>query len=98
VVHFPHYDKDEQGPASALLLGNYKLIRTYETGALQLFDLADDLREEHDLAKTRSTDAAALNQRLTDYLKSVNAQMPATNPTFDPAKARPFEQRRPGRR
>ena len=37
VVHFPHYDKDQLGPASAILLGDFKLIRAYETGARSLF-------------------------------------------------------------
>ena len=38
VVHFPHYDKDSIGPASAIYLGDFKLIRIYETGRLELFD------------------------------------------------------------
>ncbi len=36
VVHFPHYDKDPLGPASTVLLGDYKLIRVYETGHAQI--------------------------------------------------------------
>ncbi len=97
VVHFPHYDKDEQGPASAVLLRNYKLIHVYETGALHLFDLANDLAEQHDLSKTRAQETTALDQRLTEYLKAVNAQMTAVNPSFDPAKAQPFQERRGGK-
>lgn len=42
VVHFPHYDKDPLGPASTVLLGDYKLIRVYETGQRRLFDVAKD--------------------------------------------------------
>ncbi|MCX6865024.1 MAG: sulfatase-like hydrolase/transferase, partial [Verrucomicrobia bacterium] len=51
VVHFPHYDKDAIGPASAIWLGDFKLIRAYETGGLRLFDIAKDPGERHDLAK-----------------------------------------------
>ena len=87
VVHFPHYDKDEQGPASALLLGNDKLIRPYETGVLMLFDLSKDIGEQRDLAKDRAKETAALDQRLSEYLKAVGAQLPITNPKFDPSKA-----------
>jgi len=97
VVHFPHYDKDEQGPASAILLGGYKLIHVYETGALQLYDLTKDAAEQHDLSKTLPKEAATLDQRLADYLKAVNAQMAAPNPSFDPAKAQPFQERRGGK-
>ena len=93
VVHFPHYDRNEQGPASALLLGNDKLIHLYETGALMLFDVSKDIGEQRDIAKERAKDALELDRRLAEYLKSVNAQMPAPNPRFDASKAQPLEER-----
>jgi len=43
VVHFPHYDKDAQDPASAIFVGDLKLIHVYETGALKLFNIANAL-------------------------------------------------------
>jgi arylsulfatase A len=87
VVHFPHYDKDKQGPASVILLGDYKLTRVYETGELKLYDLSKDNGERNDLAKQMPDKLAELDQRLTDYLKAVNAQMPSLNPNYDPTKA-----------
>jgi arylsulfatase A-like enzyme len=36
VVHFPHYDLGNGRPASAILLGQYKLIRNYETNTRRL--------------------------------------------------------------
>ncbi|MCX6895184.1 MAG: sulfatase-like hydrolase/transferase [Verrucomicrobia bacterium] len=92
VVHFPHYDKDEIGPASAILLGDFKLIRAYETGALQLFNLAADPGERRDLARELPDQVAELNRRLTAYLAAVNAQMPKPNPNFDPTKPPPTKQ------
>ena len=86
VVHFPHYDKDAIGPASAILLGDFKLIRVYETGALKLFDITQDPGERHDLAQQMPDKAKELNQRLSDYLAAVNAQMPVANPNYDPSK------------
>ncbi|MCX7045024.1 MAG: sulfatase [Candidatus Sumerlaeota bacterium] len=86
IVHFPHYDKDAIGPASAILLGDFKLIRVYETGALRLFNIAQDPGERHDLAQKMPDKAKELNQRLTDYLSAMNAQMPKLNPNYDPAK------------
>ena len=97
VVHFPHYDKDEQGPASALLLGNDKLIHPYETGVLLLFDLSKDIGEQHDIAKDRAKETAELERRLNEYLKAVGAQMPVPNPKFDPAKTQPFQERKGGK-
>ncbi len=87
VVHFPHYDKDPVGPASAIYLGDLKLIRIYETGERRLFDLATDLGERNDLARQMPEKATELDQRLSDYLKAVNAQIPAPNPNPDPSKA-----------
>jgi arylsulfatase A-like enzyme len=86
VVHFPHYDKDEIGPASAIYLGNFKLVRVYETGALRLFDLSKDITERHDLAQQMPDKAADLDRRLTEYLKTINAQMPTPNANYDPTK------------
>jgi len=79
VFHFPHYDKDALGPASAILLGDFKLIRVYETDALSLFNITKDPAERHDLAQELPDQARALNQRLTDYLTAVNTQMPTPN-------------------
>ncbi|MEZ5433868.1 MAG: hypothetical protein R3F31_22420 [Verrucomicrobiales bacterium] len=53
VIHFPHYDKDEVGPASAILFRNYKMIRVYETDERHLFDILQDPGERTDLAISR---------------------------------------------
>jgi len=81
VVHFPHYDKDALGPASAILLGDYKLIRVYETGQRLLFDLAQDPGERRDLASQLPDKVRDLDARLTTYLQTVNAQLPTLNAT-----------------
>lgn len=87
VVHFPHYDMEAHGPASAIYLGDFKLIRIYETGALKLFNVTKDFGEQHDLAKELPDKVKEMNQRLTDYLAAVNAQMPKPNPNFDPTQS-----------
>ncbi|MEI6035088.1 MAG: sulfatase-like hydrolase/transferase [Verrucomicrobiae bacterium] len=86
VVHFPHYDKDPSGPASAILAGDFKLIRIYETGALRLFNIAQDPGERRDLAAEFPDKVKDLDRQLSGYLASVSAQMPAPNPNYDPAK------------
>ena len=98
VVHFPHYDKDALGPASALLLGNYKLIRFYETGERMLFDLSKDIAEREDLAKQMPQKVDELDRRLADYLKAVDAQLPTPNPNYDPTKPPSQEQRGKGKK
>ncbi len=97
VVHFPHYDKDAIGPASAILLGDFKLIRVFENGTLELFNIANDPGERRNLAAELPDKARELDRRLTEYLAAVNAQMPTLNPDFDPSKPRDVERDRKGK-
>lgn len=97
VVHFPHYDKDAQGPASAIYLGDFKLIQVYETGAVKLFDIAKDQGERRDLAPEMPDKVKELSQRLTDYLTAMHAQLPKPNPNYNPANP-PETKRGSGRR
>lgn len=76
VVHFPHYDKDPLGPSSAILLGDYKLVRYYEDGVQQLHNVAEDLAEQTDLAAQMPDKVAELAKRMDDYLAAVGAQLP----------------------
>ena len=87
VVHFPHYDKDAIGPASAILLGDFKLIRVYETGSVAVVRYRQGSRRTQGSCAAKMPDKAKeLNQRLTDYLTAVDAQMPKPNPAYDPSK------------
>jgi len=94
VAHFPHYDKDTLGPASAIYVGDLKLIHVYETGALKLFNLASDVGERHDLVAQMPDMAKALDARLMTYLQAVNAQLPKPNPDYNPTQ--PTETKRQG--
>ncbi len=86
VVYFPHYDKDAVGPASAILLGDFKLIHIYETGVSKLFDISKDIGERNDLAAKMPEKAAELEQRLDQYLKEIGQELPKPNPDYDPSK------------
>jgi arylsulfatase A-like enzyme len=85
VVHFPHYDKDELGPASVLYSGSDKLVRLYEGGELRLFDMDSDRSERRNVAKDNPGKVAALDRRLSVYLETVHAQFPSPNPGYDPS-------------
>ncbi|HEX8911698.1 MAG TPA: sulfatase-like hydrolase/transferase [Humisphaera sp.] len=87
VVHFPHYDHDNDGPTSAIYLGDLKLIRTYGSNTVRLFDLAADPTEQRDLSKQMPEKAQDLDRRLAAYLKDVDAQMAKPNPAYDPKAA-----------
>lgn len=78
VLHFPHYDLGNGGPASALYLDHYKLIHSYDPEADSLYDLSTDLAEEKNLATVMPERAAGMSARLSAYLKAVAAQMPTS--------------------
>ncbi len=76
VIHFPHYDHDPLGPASAILLGDFKFVRFYQGNLLKLFDLSKDLSEKNDLSTQMPDKVAALDAAMQAYLQAVGAQMP----------------------
>ena len=45
VFHFPHYQSGD-GPHSAIMLDDYKLIKFYETDDVRLYDLVNDIGEQ----------------------------------------------------
>lgn len=95
VFHFPHYQSAD-GPHSALLLGDLKLLKFYEDDRLALFNLSQDLGERNDLSRSMPEKAAELQRRLDGNLIAVKAQMPRPNPQYDPN--RPPPPRKDGRR
>ncbi len=85
VFHYPHYALGvDQVPMSALILGDYKVLRMYETGTTHLYNLSDDIGEARDLAKKMPDKARELSRRLDAYLGRVKAQLPTRNPDYDP--------------
>ncbi len=75
--HFPHYSNHGfQSPNGAVRSGRYKLIEYYENGTVQLFDLQNDIGEQHDLAKSQPQITARLKKMLHDWRDDVDAKMP----------------------
>ena len=61
-------------PFSALRHGRWKLVHRHADGGLELYDLAADPGETHDLAAERPELAADLARRLSDTLRAADAQ------------------------
>jgi len=75
--HYPHYwNGGKVSPYSVARVGDWKLIRFYESGREELYNLRDDLGEHHDLAKSQPETRRELARRLDAWLKEVGAQMP----------------------
>lgn len=82
--HYPHYGNQGGSPSGAIRQGKYKLIRFYETGSEELYDLSKDISEENDLIDKLPEVRNELSEKLSEWLKEVNASMPTENPGYDP--------------
>ena len=90
--HYPHYSNqsmnagDLDQPGAAIRQGDYKLIEFYQDSHVELYDLKNDLREQHDLARQRPRQAAELRQKLASWRQTVGAQMMTANPEYGKTK------------
>ena len=64
------------GAYSTIRLNDWKLIYYHSDRSFELFNIAQDIGETNNLADSEYEKLKELAERLTDYLKSVNAQMP----------------------
>jgi arylsulfatase A-like enzyme len=96
--HFPAYLQaykviDEQRdplfrtrPCSAVRLGDWKLHEYFEDGALELYNLKDDIGERQNLAKANPSKVKELHNLLAAWRKEIAAPVPTkANPDFDAA-------------
>jgi len=81
--HYPHYHGSGNRPSGAVRAGDYKLIKWYENGAVELYNLRNDISEKEDLAKKMPEKTAELKAMLAKWLKQVKAKMPASEPRND---------------
>lgn len=84
--HYPHYSNQGGKPAGAVRQSDWKLIELYENGAVELYNLKEDIGEKTDLSKQQPERAAELRKKLDDWRKAVSAQMPERNPAYDPSR------------
>jgi len=80
--HYPHFSNQLGRPAGAVRVGDYKLVESYETGELELYDLENDISESKDLSMTMKQKTQELYKLLVQWRKSLNANMPVSNPDF----------------
>jgi arylsulfatase A-like enzyme len=72
--HYPHYSNQGGFPSGAIRVGDWKFIERYEDGSGQLFNLADDVGEEHNLIEEHPERASALRKQLHEWYKTVDAR------------------------
>ena len=87
--HYPHYQHYQLGgttPYGAIHKGDFKLIEFFDDMRVELYNLREDIGEQHDLAAKMPAKVEELRARLHAWRKEVGAQMPARNPNYDPSK------------
>ena len=92
---FPHSTKvpDTLPPSTAIYQGDWKLFRLFNTGeagehTYRLFNLAEDIGEQQDLAPQHPERITAMRERLDAFLEDTKAVVPRLNPRWNPALAR----------
>lgn len=78
--HYPHFSNQLGRPAGAMRDGRYKLVESYETGEVELFDLVDDPGEKNDLSKKDPVRTKSLLAQFRKWQRDVGANMPRANP------------------
>jgi arylsulfatase A-like enzyme len=81
--HYPHYPNQGANPASAIRLGDYKLIHDLELDAYELYNLKTDIGEAKNLATVLPEKTAALKGMLNTWIaKNYNKKL-EPNPNWN---------------
>ncbi len=85
--HYPHWGNQGGIPSAAVRDGDWKLIEFYWKKGLELYNLAQDPAEQHNLAAGNPAKVAELKTKLDAFRKDTDALMPTPNPDAE----EPFE-------
>jgi arylsulfatase A-like enzyme len=80
--HYPHYHGSTWKPGASVRDGDWKLIEFYHYENVELYNLADDPGELHNLAEKHPQLTQRLRTQLEDWQGRMNAKMPVPNPDF----------------
>jgi arylsulfatase A-like enzyme len=83
--HYPHYGNQGGTPGSALRAGDWKLIEFFEDGRLELYNLSEDISEQHNLASAQPELTRELHALLINWREQVAAKIPQPNPDYGKA-------------
>lgn len=74
--HYPHYGDQGGSPGSAVRNGDWKLIHWYEHDRFELFNLKNNISEQHNVIDKYPKEAAKLKEELSKWLKDQGALFP----------------------
>jgi len=72
--HYPHYSNQGGIPGGVVREGDWKLVERYEDGRVHLYNLADDIGEQKDLAEKFPERVTEMRGRLHKWYKEVDAK------------------------
>ena len=82
--HYPHYSNQGGTPACSLRSGDWKLIEFFDDGRLELYNLREDLEEQHNRAGTEPELTRKLHHQLVRWRTDIEALVPKVNPNYIP--------------
>ncbi|HVM50522.1 MAG TPA: sulfatase [Candidatus Acidoferrum sp.] len=85
--HYPHYGNQGGAPSSIIRKGAWKLIHYWEDSHNELYNLAADTGEQHDVAAQEVERTGLLWAELQAWLRETGARLPQPNPEYQPAWA-----------
>ncbi len=81
--HYPHYGNQGGEPSAMLRSGDWKLIHYFEDSRNELYNIADDIGEQSNLASQEPNRVRSMLAELKQWQASVGAVDPTVNPDFD---------------
>ncbi len=75
--HFPHYQGEGGYPASAIRMGDFKLIYNYHQNDYLLYNVVEDISETKNLAAEMPEKVQEMKKRLDEYLREAGSTIPA---------------------
>ena len=82
--NYPHYGNQGGTPGSSVRDGDWKLIRFFEDGHEELYNLKDDIGETRNLAHSEPEKRLELSAKLTAWSDEIEALIPEPNPDYQP--------------
>ena len=73
------------GATCSIRSGEWKLVYYFGDGRRELFNIPADISEKHDMAREKPEVVKELSRKLSNYLRSVDAQRPLLRATRQPA-------------
>lgn len=80
--HFPHHRTIEKSMSAAIREGDWKLIREFESEAISLFNLREDIGETINLKDKYPKKVKAMYSKLKRWQRKTRVTMPDPNPDY----------------